>query len=141
MHYESKRLRSLNRNRLPFSPLGSTSKAQTPTDVVSISQRRILRRSSKDSTKPSLKKSWENRQTYSVNCRGCGRLVGYVERQSSHAPIYCSIICMVDIPISENEERDAMIELLTKKFPHTQVAKMFSITRQRVSQIVEQRSA
>ena len=75
-----------------------------------------------------------------VRCRGCYRLMGVGNGPPMHK-LFCTELCAADYPVSDNEERDDMIETLVrlKKWNPTKVSLSFDITRQRAQQIIKDR--
>lgn len=73
-----------------------------------------------------------------IRCRSCRRIVGI---GPADFRIYCDGLCSVDYPAVENEARDALIEAIYLKThkPKTALARDFSVSRQRVDQILERR--
>jgi hypothetical protein len=74
-----------------------------------------------------------------VRCRGCGRVVGYTKGEF-HAWVYCTETCSKDFPVSTNEERDSLVELLGQlQWSPARIATALDTSRQRVHQILQQR--
>ena len=73
-----------------------------------------------------------------VKCRGCHRQVGV---SSKDYPVYCSPWCADQPSATSDEERDSLIEALARirHLTPTQIAVRFSLTRQRVHQILQDR--
>lgn len=73
-----------------------------------------------------------------LRCRGCGRKFGVAD--SPHYKVFCEERCAEDFPVFSQELRDAHVVALSRlKWKAARIAKEFSITRQRVQQIVEGR--
>lgn len=73
-----------------------------------------------------------------VDCSGCGRLLGYTPNRNP-GYIYCSHPCEEQPPISDNEDRDSLIVVLSRVKPQTWISKHTGISRQRVQQIIKLR--
>lgn len=70
-----------------------------------------------------------------VRCRGCRRLLGVAT--DTHNGVYCDEKCTQLPPASKHDWRDDIIVLLDRALVDRQtIASHFSITKQRVSQIV-----
>lgn len=73
---------------------------------------------------------------FPVRCRGCRRKVGVAT--DMHNGVYCEERCASLPPASANDWRDDLIVLLDRDNVDRQtIAAKFSITKQRVSQIVQ----
>lgn len=74
-----------------------------------------------------------------VHCRGCGRKVAEAPQDFR---AFCNRICAEDFPISQHEARDSLIETVYgAETPPTKtdIAAAFGVTRQRVTQIINER--
>lgn len=73
-----------------------------------------------------------------VRCRGCRRLIGIAPIDYR---IYCDTICASDYPAGSNEDRDALIMAVYReeKVRLADLARRFGLTRQRLSQIRDER--
>lgn len=78
--------------------------------------------------------------TVDVRCRGCYIRMGVGNGPPMHK-VFCSRLCSRDIPISENEDRDAVIEMLVRlrSWTPTRIAMNFDISRQRARQVIDER--
>ncbi len=72
-------------------------------------------------------------------CRGCRRRMGYTTTGQPEKRVFCSLVCAVDGPASENEERDALIRELgnVRRWTAQRLAGTFDVSRQRVQQILQ----
>lgn len=75
-----------------------------------------------------------------IPCRGCKRLIAVGNGPPMHK-VWCSEICANDWPVTDNEDRDAIIETLARlrDWTPTRVAMNFDITRPRAQQILRER--
>lgn len=78
-------------------------------------------------------------QMVEVRCRGCRRLLGVAPADFR---IYCDTMCATDYPATTAEGRDALIEAMFREtgLSKSALARAFGISRQRVDQIIDQRT-
>ena len=77
-----------------------------------------------------------------LRCSGCGRRLGFTKRTQA-VPAQCADpFCAVQPPVGSNEERDALMEHLyeVEDFSDSAIGEVFGLTRQRVGQILTNRS-
>lgn len=73
-----------------------------------------------------------------LHCHGCGRRFGFSKAESTLVRhMYCSDACIKDFPVRDHEERDSLIlELHRRGRTYEEIADLFSISKQRVGQIM-----
>lgn len=81
--------------------------------------------------------------SYTVGCSGCTRKIGISDSPTPlRNKVWCSAVCMFEIPIGQNEQRDAlMTELSRKGRSDGKIAELFGVGRSRVQQIASARRA
>ena len=75
-----------------------------------------------------------------VHCRGCGAKIAEAPQDFR---AFCTTLCAQDFPISQHEDRDSLIEAVFGADPQptkTDIAQAFGVTRQRVTQIINERA-
>lgn len=78
-----------------------------------------------------------------VRCAGCGRLLGYTDVVRVGSIQCTDPFCAAAPAVSSNEERDAMMEHLevVEGYTSERIAKVFNVSRQRVSKVLSDREA
>ncbi len=73
------------------------------------------------------------------HCRGCGRTMGYATTGKPERQVYCRPVCALEGPVSDNEQRDALIVELgnVRRWTAQKLAGTFDVSRQRVQQILQ----
>jgi len=76
---------------------------------------------------------------YDVRCTTCNRRIAVSGAQKWG--LYCDEFCAQDLPASDQEMRDSVIEAAARDtdVPMTKVAARFGLTRQRVYQVLDTR--
>ena len=71
-----------------------------------------------------------------VRCRGCRRKVGVGSNHPMHT-FFCSEACAQEVQVTENTERDEVLEYLviTRGWTTTRIAMELGISRQRAHQV------
>jgi hypothetical protein len=74
-----------------------------------------------------------------IRCRGCRRRLGI---GPADFRIYCDAWCAADYPATAEEDRNALIEAIYQDLglSKAQLSRDFALSRQRVDQILAQRS-
>lgn len=76
-----------------------------------------------------------------VRCIRCGRLLGYTTVVRSSSVQCTDVWCAQSPPASANEERDALMEHLELVgYTDEKIAKVFGVSRQRVSKVLSDRA-
>lgn len=75
-----------------------------------------------------------------VRCRGCRVLIGVGNGPPMHK-LFCTEYCANDFPVTDNEDRDSIIETLARLqgWSPTRIAMNFDMTRPRAQQILRER--
>lgn len=75
-----------------------------------------------------------------VRCTGCKVLMGVGNGPPMHK-VWCTPVCAADFPVSDNEERDSIIEALARlnAWTPTRIAVNFDMSRARALQVLKER--
>jgi hypothetical protein len=71
-------------------------------------------------------------------CVGCRRIIGY--SKFPHSGLYCTLACADDFPVTENEFRDDVVELLDARgISRAVLAAYYGVSRQRLHMLLSTR--
>lgn len=83
----------------------------------------------------------EERDIVPVRCRSCRRTIAL--STGTRLPLYCDELCVADIPAVENEDRNALMEVLFQcaNISQRQMSNDFPVTRQAINLILQERAS